>query len=31
MNYKDFAAGYNKNSYHVNFSKKDIKQWLTDT
>ncbi len=21
MNYKDFAAGYNKNSYHVNFSK----------
>ena len=26
MNYKDFAAGYNKNSYHVNFSKKDIKQ-----
>ena len=21
-----FAAGYNKNSYHVNFSKKDIKQ-----
>ena len=26
MNYKDFAAGYNKNNYHVKFSKKDLKQ-----
>ena len=25
MNYKDFAAGYNKNSYHVNFLKQDIR------